>query len=128
MQKYDAALKPYGTNIGAPSIKPTDLSTWKNVGIAKVNHNLKQKFDELQAAYHQMMEEFRWNELIYTTEYHFEPNIGETYFLYKRENETYFLSLISPEKFNQEFIGAFKLHSDKIWEKVEYKWEKNEKS
>ena len=49
-QKYDAALKPYGTNVGAPSIKTTEISNWKNIGINKVNHSMKQKFDELQTA------------------------------------------------------------------------------
>lgn len=118
-QKYDAALKPYGTNVGAPSIKTTEINNWKNIGINKVNHNLKQKFDELQTEYQRLMEEFQWNELIYSTEYNFEPQIGETYYLYRRENETTFLSIIPPESFKMEFIGAFKLNSDKIWKKIE---------
>lgn len=118
-QKYDAALKPYGTNVGAPSIKTTEISNWKNIGIAKVNHSLKQKFEELQSEYQNLMEEYHWNELIYTTEYNFEPQIGETYYLYRRENETTFLSIISPESFKMEFVAAFKLNSDKIWKKVE---------
>ncbi|MGB1316467.1 MAG: hypothetical protein ACPG4Y_10630, partial [Chitinophagales bacterium] len=78
--KYDAALKPYGTNVGAPSIKTTQINNWKNIGINKVNHSIKQKFDELQKQYQEMMEEYKWNELIYATEFNFEPQIGETYY------------------------------------------------
>ena len=29
-QTYDAALRPYGTNVGAPSITTKDTATWKN--------------------------------------------------------------------------------------------------
>ena len=32
-QTYDASLKPYATNVGAPAITVTDNITWKNKNI-----------------------------------------------------------------------------------------------
>ena len=124
--RYDAALKEYGTNVGAPSISTTNVKTWKNVGISKVNHMLKQKFNELQEEYERMMEEYKWNDLIYNTEYNFEPIIGETYHLYEREDASIFLSVIPPSSFRQfTCLGSFLLTFEKIWKKVEEE-EKNE--
>ncbi len=118
--RYDAAVKEYGTNVGAPSISTTNVKTWKNVGISKVNHMLKQKFNELQAEYERMMDEYKWNDLIYNTEYNFEPIIGELYYLYQREDETNFLSVIPPSSFKQyTFVGAFRLSFEKMWVKEE---------
>ncbi len=118
--RYNAAIKEYGTNVGAPSITTTNVKTWKNVGISKVNHMLKQKFNELQAEYEQMMEEYKWNDLIYNTEYNFEPIIGEIYHLYSREEGTNFLSVIPPNSFKKyECIGSFQLTFEKIWKKIE---------
>ncbi|MEN8787731.1 MAG: DUF2452 domain-containing protein [Flavobacteriales bacterium] len=118
--RYDAAIKEYGTNVGAPSISTTNVKTWKNVGITKVNHMLKQKFNELQAEYDKMMDEYKWNDLIYNTEYNFEPIIGEVYYLYHREDESTFLSVIPPSSFKKySFIGAFRLSFEKMWIKEE---------
>ena len=33
-QKYDAALKPYATSVGAPVITTTDSIAWKNRSIS----------------------------------------------------------------------------------------------
>ena len=40
-QTYDAALKPYATDLGAPVITTTDTLAWKNRSINKVNHKVK---------------------------------------------------------------------------------------
>ncbi len=37
-QKYDAALKPYSTSVGAPVITVADTIAWKNRSINKINH------------------------------------------------------------------------------------------
>lgn len=118
--RYDASIKEYGTNVGAPSITTTNVKTWKNVGISKVNHMLKQKFNELQEEYDRMMEEYKWNDLIYNTEYNFEPIIGEIYHLYEREDASIFLSVIPPNSFKQfKCLGSFQLTFEKVWRKIE---------
>jgi hypothetical protein len=117
-QRYDASIKQYGTNVGAPSISTTNVKTWKNVGISKVNHLLKQKFSEIQKQYEQLLEEHKWNDLIYNTEYNFEPIVGEIYHLYNRDDGSTFLSVIPPESFNYEFIGSFLLTFENVWKKA----------
>ena len=117
-QRYDAAIKQYGTNIGAPSISTTNVKTWKNVGISKVNHLLNTKFSAVQKEYEQLLEEHKWNDIIYNTEYNFEPIVGQIYHLYNREDGSTFLSVIAPETFKYEFIGSFQLTFEQVWKKL----------
>ncbi|CAL2060031.1 DUF2452 domain-containing protein [Tenacibaculum sp. 190524A05c] len=116
--RYDAALKPYATSVGAPVITPTDTTAWKNRSINKVNHKIKTKYLELKAEYERMMQEFEYNNLILNANFSFEPIIGETYHLYLNKKEEHFLSLIAPEHCNFNYVGSFLLNADQIWEKV----------
>ena len=115
---YNAHLLPYATNVGAPSIKPEDVDLWKQRGVNKVNKQLETKFNELKEEYQRLVDEFRWNELVYTSKFSFEPVIGDTYHLYVGNKGNVFLSLISPNEWNREHIGSFKLDSNQKWIKL----------
>ncbi len=117
-QKYDAALKPYATSVGAPVITTNDNISWKNRSINKVNHKVAAKYEELKAEYDKMLQEFEYNKLIFSAKFNFEPIIGKVYHLYKRENEEMFLSIIAPEECNFNSLGSFYLNTEQIWEKV----------
>ena len=45
------AIMPYGTNIGAPSIKPDDVAGWKRSSVEKVNRGFISRFEELKKEY-----------------------------------------------------------------------------
>jgi len=117
-QKYDAALIPYPTSIGAPVITITDTVTWKNRSINKINHKVEARYLELKNEYKKMMLEFEYNRLIFNSKFNFEPVLGDTYHLYKRDNDETFLSIIAPNECNFYSLGSFRLNSDQIWEKV----------
>ncbi len=117
-QKYDAALKPYATSVGAPVITTVDTIAWKNRSINKVNHKVAAKYLELKNEYDKMMEEFENNKLIFEAKFNFEPIIGETYHLYRRDNNELFLSIIAPNQCNFNSLGSFYLNVDQIWIKV----------
>ncbi len=117
-QQYDASLKPYGTNASAPAIKPLNTATWRNDGVDKVNKQFKSRFDELKKEYQEMMEQFKYNDLIYNAKFSFEPIVGELYHLYNSKSEEPFLSIIAPDQCNFKHLGSFRLNSQKMWEKV----------
>jgi hypothetical protein len=116
--RYDAAIKPYGTSVGAPVITTTDTVAWKNRSIRKVNQKVQTKYLELKAEYEKMMAEFEYNNLIFSAKFNFEPIIGDVYHLYKRDNGETFLSIIAPNECNFNAMGSFYLNADQIWEKV----------
>ena len=113
--KYNASILPYASSVGAPSIKIEDNSSWKERGVAKVNKKISLKFQELKSDYENLLDEFKWNEIIYNSKFSFEPVIGENYYLYTNKSDQYFLSLINPESWNKECIGEFTLNSEGKW-------------
>ena len=116
---YNASLLTYSTNVGAPVIKVDDLVSWKSRGINNVNKEFENKFNELKIQYENLMKEYEWNELVYSSKFSFEPVIGEIYHLYRGNDGVNFLSLIAPQEWNKEHIGTFKLNSDKKWIVIE---------
>ena len=111
-QEYDSYKKNYPTDLGSPAF---DSSVLKKDNFAF--KHLKAKFDELNSEYQSLLTKLKWNELIYNSEYNFNPIAGEIYHLYKNQNIT-FLSMIEPNQWKMEYIGSFKLLANDIWEQV----------
>ena len=111
-------LLPYASNVGAPAIKPDNISDWKLRGVNKVNRQLEVKFNELKEEYFRLVEEYKWNELVYSAKFSYEPIIGETYHLYVGKTGEPFLSIISPDEWKLEHIGSFILTSGNKWIKL----------
>lgn len=117
-KRYDAALKPYATNTGAPVITIPDTVAWKNTNIHKVNKQVKAKYEELRIQYDALIEQYEYNDLVYNSKFSFEPIVGEIYNLYKNKNKQPFLSILTPLECNFDHIGAFRLNADKMWERL----------
>ena len=117
-QRYDAALRSYSTNLGAPAITINDTAAWKNTNVHKVNKQVKAKYDELKAEFDALIEQFEYNNLIYRAKFSFEPIVGEIYHLYRDKKQQPFLSIISPTECSFDHIGTFRLNAEKMWEKI----------
>ena len=116
---YYARELTYGSNVGAPAINPQDVHTWKSNKVSEINANFKTKYEEIKKDIENLIEEYNWNDLIYTkVHFNFQPVVGNTYHLYERKDSTLFLSLISPDSWNQTYIGSFKLDSNSKWNKI----------
>lgn len=118
-QRYDASLKPYASDIGAPVITTTDTVAWKNRNIHAVNQQIKTQYRELKQAYDVLIEKFEYNNLVYSAQFNFEPVVGHTYHLYRNQKHEPFLSVIAPEECNFDYVGTFKLNADKLWDRIE---------
>lgn len=112
---YNASKLEYSTSVGAPVIKMDNVVAWKSRGIQNVNKEFESKFNELKLEYQKLMEEYKWNEIVYNARFSFEPVMGEIYHLYIGADGIHFLSLISPKEWNKKYIATLKLNSDKKW-------------
>ena len=119
LQAYTAKITPFPTNVGAPKIEINDITHWKNNTLSKVNHQLAAKFKEIEQQYSQLMEQYEYNNLIYQAKFSFEPIVGKTYHLYKKDDESTFLSVLAPNECNFNFIKSFMLNADGIWEVID---------
>lgn len=105
----------YGSNVGAPAIQLEDVDGWKRIQAQTANKVFNKKYEEIKEDFKQLVDEVQWNEFVYSTKYNFLPVIGETYYLYQKSDGTYFLSLISPDEWNMNFVGATRLESNNKW-------------
>lgn len=117
-KNYYARELTYGSNLGAPAIKLDEIDGWKKNQANTLNNHFNKKYKEILDEFNSMLDEIKTNELIYKSEYNFIPVIGEIYHLYERKNKTRFLSLISPESWNQNCLGSFRLESNQKWVKI----------
>ena len=112
-------ILPYGSNVGAPAISIENIEDWKNVRVKRVNKQFEDKFLQIKKEYEKLIGEYKWNELVYKSKFNFEPVIGNIYNLYYSSSGDIFLSIISPNEWNKEFIGSFKYNHDNKWEKID---------
>ncbi len=118
-ETYNSSVLPYGTNIGAPRITETGVSSWKNSSISSFNHTFNNKIESLKTDYQRLIDEYNVNEMLYHAKMNFEPIVGQVYHLYLSANQDEkFLSLIPPASWKMEHVGSFKLNHEKIWERI----------
>lgn len=111
-------ILPYGSNVGAPAIITENIKGWKDTRVQKVNKQFEDKFVELKKEYDNLIEDFKWNDLVYKSVFSFEPVIGNIYHLYYSKDGKIFLSLVEPHEWNKEHIGSFKYNYDNKWVKI----------
>ena len=116
--RHNASILPYATNVGGPAFKANDLTLWKNYSAGKVSAHFKKRYEELKEAYEAMVDQFSWNETVYSAKFSFEPVVGETYHLYEKKEGERFLSLIPPDSWNMSHLGSFQLNTEKMWVKI----------
>ncbi len=109
------AIMPYGDSVAAPKIDLPNTNAWVAQQSVDVNNYLSTKFIELKEEYAKLIALYKWNELVSKSEFSFIPIKGHTYYLYQREDERLFLSLIEPEHWDQLFVGEVILDSDNKW-------------
>ena len=111
-QKYNANILPYGSSVSAPVIKIEDISSYKQRNVQKIQKKFNKKYQELVDEYNNLVDEVKLNQIVYESKFSFEPIIGHIYHLYYGDNGKYFLSLIEPEMWNQEFVLSVELNSE----------------
>jgi hypothetical protein len=111
-------ILPYGSNVGAPAIKLENLQTWKDTRAQSVNKQFESRLLELKKEYDNLIEEYKWNDLVYQSKFNFEPVFNKIYHLYYSKDRSTFLSLVEPNEWNKEHIGSFRYNHDNKWIKI----------
>jgi len=117
-QKYHGKLSPFAVGVSAPKITPPDITSWKNTHIISANNQFKAQYEALQESYQALMNNFEYNNLVYSAKFNFKPIVGKEYHLYRAKDESTFLSMILPHECTFDHVGSFKLTADKTWEKL----------
>lgn len=116
---YNARLKSYPTNIGAPKfdLPQVDLSKTKNT--KKMIDVFERERVELIEKAKQLQTEYLESVMVWESKYSFEPIVGNQYYLYDFGKGNV-LTIVKPEEWGKQefFKGSFVLTSEYKWKKV----------
>ena len=119
---------PFPHTIGSAPILPEDAGKIRGKALAAMREQTKnqmtQIYEQMQVLVNQARElrsRIEVSEKIYMARIQFEPVIGHTYYLYEKDDQSHFLSMISPEEWGRKLpykqhIASVKLLSDHTWE------------
>lgn len=123
-------ILPYGHSVGGALVKPEDKGKIKGRAIAAMNQQTEMHLDQIREQIEllarqaqDIQQRVKISEQIYLSEMAFEPVIGHLYHLYEKAEETWILSLLSPEEWGVSipyirFIASVKLLADHTWDIV----------
>lgn len=121
-------LLPYAHHVGSGLIKPEDLGKLKGRALSAMEHQtdsqLGQIYEQMQLLAEQakrLNDRKKVSEYIYRAEMRFEPLINHTYYLYEKEDRSYFLSMIGPNNWGRSarrfsYLATVKLLADHTWD------------
>ena len=118
-ETYIAKLLPYATSNSSPVISIPNVDAFKQKGVEKVSKQFQAELEDLQNKIKQFVTLAADTQEVYSAKFKFEPIVGESYHLYAGKDGENFLSLISPDSWNKEYLGTFRLNG-------EYKWERQD--
>lgn len=90
---------------------------WTVPFVSNVQKEFDSRYEKIKKEYEDLIDEVYWNSIIYQAKINFKPVINHSYYLYKNE-ENYFLSLISPREWKREGLGEFKFTHTGKWIKI----------
>ena len=111
--EYDAFKKNYPTNFNSKNFSKEIIKDLKS----EAKPYFLQKLNEIKLEYDSIVEKIKWNEIIFNSNYNFNPVVGKKYYLYKNKNKV-FLSLISPNEWTMNYLGTFILQTNNTWSKI----------
>tara|TARA_B100000676_G_C17811625_1_gene697763 strand:- start:434 stop:838 length:405 start_codon:yes stop_codon:yes gene_type:complete len=118
----NAYALPYASNLSSPVIKPDKLGGWKVGAVHSANKHFDERFEKLKQEFHNLANEFKWNEIIFNSEMRFKPVIGREYCLYQKNDGSYFMSLFNPDECSwgkDLYKGKFRLNYDNRWDIID---------
>jgi hypothetical protein len=121
------SVLPYASAASGAMIKPTEAGVIKHKALSAMEEQTNMQLDQirrqiellaLQAQEIQMRKELSM--IIYNAKLSFSPVVGSVYYLYQKNDDTHFLSMIGPQQWGKgsaykNYIAQVKLLADHTW-------------
>lgn len=123
-------LLPYAHTVGGAVIKPIDKGRTKGIAVQAMYEQTETQLDQIREQVNLLVEQaqeihdrVRISEKIYEADCGFKPIIGKMYHLYQKKDESFVLSLVSPQEWGPNppyhFVSTVKMFADHTWEIME---------
>jgi len=122
------SLLSFPNSVGSAVIKPEDLGKIKGRAVTAMREQTQRQLNQLYGQMQTLVEQanslkkrVEISESIYKAHIPFEPVIGHEYYLYEKENNQIFLSMISPKEWGKaemkkQYKATITLLADHTWE------------
>lgn len=124
------SVLPYSASVSGAVIKATEEGVIKHKALTameeQTNMQLEQIKKQIELLALQAQEIQKRKDLslmIYEAKLSFKPNIGQTYYLYEKNDGTHMLSLVAPKEWGgsgpfKKFVAAVQLLADHTWKEL----------
>jgi len=123
-------LLPYAHHVGSAIIKPLDKGKTKGVAMKAMYQQtetqltqIKEQVETLIKQAQAIHDRIHISEKIYKADCGFKPLPGNTYYLYEKKDDSWTISLVSPQEWGRsipyKFIATVELLADSTWKIVE---------
>lgn len=121
------SVLPYSASVAGALIKPNEEGIIKHKALTAMEEQTNMQLDQIRKQIellalqaHEIQKRKELSMMIYNAKLSFKPNIGQTYYLYERNDGSALLSLVSPKEWGpsgpfKKFVAAVKLLADHTW-------------
>lgn len=123
------SVLPYSASVGGAVIKPTEEGLIKHRALTAMEEQTNMQLDQIRKQIELLAQQAQeiqnrkeLSMMIYGAKLSFKPNIGQTYFLYIKQDDSFVLSMVSPKEWGngpfKKFEAAVRLLADHTWIEV----------
>jgi predicted transcriptional regulator len=129
MEMYHKQMRvlPYAASVSGAVIKPTEEGVIKHKALTAMEEQTNMQLDQIRKQIellalqaHEIQKRKDLSLTIYSAKLSFKPNMGQTYYLYEKNDDSFILSLVAPKEWGKSgpfkrFVAGVKLLADNTW-------------
>ena len=121
------SVLPYSASVSGAVIKATEEGVIKHKALTAMEEQTNMQLEQIRKQIellalqaHEIQKRKDLSLTIYSAKLSFKPNIGQTYYLYEKNNDSFILSLVSPKEWGtngpfKRFVASVRLLADHTW-------------
>lgn len=132
MEMYHKQLSvlPYSASVSGAVIKANEEGIIKHKALTAMEEQTNMQLEQIRKQIellalqaHEIQKRKELSLMIYGARLSFKPNIGQTYYLYEKQDDSFILSLIAPKEWGKSgpfkrFVAAVQLLADHTWKEL----------
>lgn len=132
MEMYHKQLSvlPYSASVSGAVIKASEEGVIKHKALTAMEEQTNMQLEQIRKQIellalqaHEIQKRKELSLTIYSARLSFKPNIGQTYYLYEKNDDSFTLSLVSPKEWGKNgpfknFVSAVQLLADHTWKEL----------
>jgi Protein of unknown function (DUF2452) len=124
------SVLPYSASVSGAVIRPTEEGVIKHKALTAMEEQTNMQLEQIRKQIellalqaHEIQKRKELSIMIYGAKLSFKPNIGQVYYLYEKQDDSFMLSLVSPKEWGQhgpfkKFVAAVQLLADHTWKEL----------